>query len=542
MNDMKNIFRITLLIAALSLGAACSKEYLETSPESSVSPATIFESTENVKLAINGMSRMMTTQYLSTQGLNGEGSIKTWYGNFGNDLQRCNQTGWAALWNHTYHENVNSTYLVYPWFYYYKIIGNANQVIKNIENADGPETEKQFYKAQALVFRAHAYTMLLQLYAYRWQDSNNGSSNGVILRLTPDPNEDKEIGYSMPLSSQAECYAQIYADCDEAIQLFQSSGIKRASTDFYLPDINVAYAVKTRAALTREDWATAAAAAPKAREGHPLMSKDQYMNGGFNVAPGSTNNEWIWGVYEAEDQTIYYYSFFAYQASDASSSMQRTYPLAISKELYDQIPATDARRAMWLAPTQEEWEETFVNKSTGKTQYCISRTNGKAEQGALYDRAKKTGKLYSTSQVYQYMQTKFQCVFYPGGGSFNIYRSAEMILSEAEALCHLGGQDAKVQSLLNELNKNLDPSYKCTKTGADLLTEVKLYRRIDLWGEGFDWYDYKRWNVPIVRKSIADGGSFQSAFAVTINVGDGNKWTWKIPKRETDYNKLVSLE
>lgn len=26
------------------------------------------------------------------------------------------------------------------------------------------------------------------------------------------------------------------------------------------------------------------------------------------------------------------------------------------------------------------------------------------------------------------------------------------------------------------------------------------------------------------------------------NNGAGNKWTWKIPKRETDYNKLVSLD
>ena len=92
------------------------------------------------------------------------------------------------------------------------------------------------------------------------------------------------------------------------------------------------------------------------------------------------------------------------------------------------------------------------------------------------------------------------------------------------------------------LNKNLNPDYRCAKTGADLLTEVKLYRRIDLWGEGFDWYDYKRWNEPIVRKTKAQGGSFQSAFAVTINVGDGNKWTWKIPKNETDYNKLVTLD
>ena len=511
---MKHIIRLSIIAAAVCLAAACDKEYMETAPESSTSPATIFATTENCKLAINGMCKMMTTQYLSTQGLNGEGAIKTWYGNFGNDLQRCNHTGWANMWNHNYNENINSTYLHFPWYYYYKIIGNANQVIENIDNAEGPENERQFYKAQALTFRAHAFTMLMQLYAYRWVDSKNGAEPGIALRI------DTSIG-DIALSTQAECYAQIYADCDEAISLFQSSGLDRDADEFYKPNINVAYAVKTRAALVREDWATAAACAPKAYSGHPLMTQDQYMNGGFS----DENNEWIWGVYEASDQTIYYYSFFAYQGSNASSSMQRTYPLAISKELYDQIPATDVRRKLWLEPTAEEAKElNAAGRSTGK----------------LYKRAfaEYGSKLYETSLVYQYMQFKFQCTFYPGGGSFNIYRSAEMMLAEAEAQCHLGN-DAAARNLLKQLNKNFDPSYDCTKSGADLLTEVKLYRRIDLWGEGFDWYDYKRWNTPIVRKSIADGGSFAAAFAITLNVEDGNRWTWKIPKNEVDYNNLI---
>ena len=515
---MKNIIRISFVIAALSLAASCAKDYMETAPESAESPATIFATTNNIKLAINGMCKMMTTQYWSTQGLNGEGVIKTWFGNFGNDLQRCNQTGWAPLWNHTYHENVNSTYCTYPWYYYYKIISNANQVLENVDDAEGTEAERQYYKAQALVFRAHAYTMLMQLYAYRWQDSSNGSSKGVALRLDTSIDE-------IALSTQSECYAQIYKDCDDAIELFKASGLDREADEFYKPNLGVAYAVKTRAALVREDWATVVACAPEARKGHPLMSTDEYMDGGFS----DENNEWIWGVYDAQDQTIYYYAYFCYQASNASSSMQRTYPLAISKELYDQIPETDVRRNMWLQPTEEEAAElNAAGRSTGK----------------LYKRAFEQfgNKLYSTSLVYQYMQFKFLKQFDPGGGSFNIYRSAEMYLAEAEALCHLGGQDAKVQSLLKEINKNLDPQYTCTKTGADLLKEVKLYRRIDLWGEGFDWYDYKRWNEPIIRKGKKDGGNFNDAFAVTINVGDGNKWTWKIPKNETDYNKLISLD
>ena len=126
--------------------------------------------------------------------------------------------------------------------------------------------------------------------------------------------------------------------------------------------------------------------------------------------------------------------------------------------------------------------------------------------------------------------------FMPGGGSFNIFRSAEMYLIEAEALCMLGGHDAEVQALLNELNKNHDAAYNCTKTGSDLLEEVKLYRRIDLWGEGFDWFDYKRWKQPIIRKSIKDGGSFHASFAITLKPEDANNWTWIVPKKETDYN------
>lgn len=514
--DMKKIFKVFFLSAALlAIGVSCAPEYLETTPESSTSPNTIFETTGNARLAVNGICKMMISQYWSTQGLNGEGTIKTWFGNFGNDLQRCNQTGWANLWNHQYNRNASSTYCTYPWYYYYKMIGNANQIIVNIDDAEGPDNEKQFIKAQALTFRAHAYAQLAMIYGYRWQDANAQSQPCVVLRL------DTSID-GKPLSTLAETYAQVYADLDEAISLYQQSGLTRGS-EFWKPDIDVAYAVYVRAALNREDWNTVVKYAPLARQNHPFMSQNEYMNGGFSDWTGSIPQEWIWGVYDAEDQTIYYYAYFAYQASNASSSMQRTYPLAISKELYDQIPETDVRRKMWLGPTEAEWKEC---NSAGRS------------TGALYKRAfaEYGDKLYSTSLVYGYMQFKFQCSFYPGGGCFNIYRGTEMALAEAEARCHLGGQDSQVQTIMNQINSRFDPNYSCNKTGADLLKEVKLYRRIDLWGEGFDYYDYKRWNEPIVRKSIAQGGSFHTSFAITINPSDGNAWTYVTPKNEIDYN------
>ena len=78
---MKNILKIS--IAALSgvmLLTSCSKDYMNTTPTSSTATPTIFESTENAALAINGICKLMTRQYLSQQGFNGEGTIKMYTG------------------------------------------------------------------------------------------------------------------------------------------------------------------------------------------------------------------------------------------------------------------------------------------------------------------------------------------------------------------------------------------------------------------------------------------------------------------------------
>ena len=117
------------------------------------------------------------------------------------------------------------------------------------------------------------------------------------------------------------------------------------------------------------------------------------------------------------------------------------------------------------------------------------------------------------------MQFKFQNTANAGIGHVNHFRASEMYLIEAEAKCHLGGKDSEVQQLLTELTQGSgrDPEYTCTKTGADLLEEVCLYRRIELWGEGFDWFDHKRWNKTIVRKAHPEG-SFHSSFAITNDI------------------------
>ncbi|MDE5610532.1 MAG: RagB/SusD family nutrient uptake outer membrane protein [Odoribacter sp.] len=505
----KVIYSLSLMIASWS----CSSSYLDTAPQSNADAKIIFATTENAEFVINGICKLMCMKH-SSQALFGEGTIKVFYGDYpGNDFQPSSYTSYAAVTNGNFYENNTHFINYYPWYYYYKLIGNANAVICHIDDAQGLIEKKQFIKAQALTFRAYSYLMLSQLYCRRWVDSN-GDSRGLPLRL--DEGEDDDL----VASTLAEVYGRIYADLDEAIGLYQSSGLNRPAKDNYSPNIDVAYATYARAALTRGDWENAAHYASLVRKNYPLMSAEEYTEGGFSTP----NAEWIWSSYGAPDESEGFASFLAYMASNSSSGQCVKRPGAIAKELYDRIPVTDIRRGMFLDPKED----------------AFSSSNGLAEN-ELDKRARLEygTKLYSESMIFAYMQFKFQVQAQPGVGHVNHFRVAEMYLTEAEACCHLAGREKDARQLLQELNSDRDPAYTCTQTGDALLEEVRLYRRIELWGEGFNWFDYKRWNLPIVRKTFAKGGSFASGFAITLNPGDKNNWTFVYPSREVDYNGLI---
>lgn len=510
---MKNILKIS--IAALSgvmLLASCSKDYMNTTPTSSTATPTIFESTENAALAINGICKLMTRQYLGSQGFNGEGTVKMYTGEYPGDNCFVNLPGWSSVINGTMHDNKTTIYNYYNWYYYYMLIGNTNAIILNIDDAKGAEAERQFIKAQALSFRAYSYMMLLQIYSVRWSDSNNGSADGVVLRLDTSTDE-------MPLSTMADCYKQIYDDLDEAIRLYTESGLAPDSKDNYSPNIDMAYATYARAALNRQDYATALDKAVKARENHPLMSNDEYKSG-FNTP----NKEWIWSCYGSADETLFYYSYFANMAYNSSASMVRNYPRCINKDVYDRIPETDIRRGMFLDP--KDYTYTKSTGVAGKELTAYART--------LYP------DIYSTAKVYAYMQFKVSSTTQPGVGHLNNFRSAEMYLIEAEANYFLKNEKA-AQASLNTLTRDSgrDKEYNCTATGTALLDEIKLYRKIELFGEGFNWFDLKRWGDSLNRTSTDKGGNYITALAVSYSPQDRNNWTWVIPSKETDYNKLI---
>lgn len=514
--------------------AACSDSFLDSTPTQSTSTSTVFENTGNMKQAVNGIAHLMRARHTAwALGCNGENRIKTFYNEYASQEFRYNgfAPGWSIIMNGTQYSNT-STHSGYPWAYYYELIFNANTIIAHADEAAGDVKEKDFYKAQALTFRAYSYAKLLELYSFRWQDTKEGTTSGVVLRL----DESKK---DLPLSTVAECYAQIYKDLDDAIGLYSASGIERQADEVWLPDVHVAYAVYARAALNRQDYKTALEMAKKARSGYPLMSNEDYLAGFCRPT-----SEWIFGSYgdvsEDTGDKGTFGSQFACNGYYASNT--RVGAGEIEKELTDRLPTGDLRMKLFLTADKFPGYDLYDGKNMDFNDGFLQTDELKEKARAYIDSVTPAGlaKAYQYGDYYRLnSQLKFWVFASPGVSYLCHIRSSEMVLIEAEANYFLGDEPAARASLeeLNTASKR-NPQYTCTASGESLFQEIVDYRELELWGEGFNWYDIKRWNRDVVRKSFAEGGNCHPATATTLPAG-GSTWTWSIPEIETDYNGSI---
>ena len=440
--------------------------------------------------------------------------------------------GWTPIHNQTFHNRTSTIYDGYAWYYYYQLIGQANRIIAHIDAATGSDEDKKFIKASALAFRAYSYEKLIHYYCYRWQDSNNGASQGVILRL------DESTG-DAPFATLAETVAQIYKDCQEAITLFGESGIDRPADQVWIPNVNVAHAVYARAALFSQDYQTAVNQAKLAKKGYPLMSNDSYAAGFCEPT-----SEWIMGSYGDDSENNFYWSYGTQGACNgyyATADGNPTGAGTIGHELISRIPNNDARKQNFL--TEDKFPDLDLSKESpyyytfGILGMMDDNIYEQAASIVKAHQAKGKSTPYQAGFYYLDANLKFYVLDQPGVGYVPFIRSSEMVLIEAEANYFLG-KTAEAQAALVELNatSGRNPEYTCTKTGEELLSEIQDYRCLELWGEGFEWSDFKRWNKAVVRKSFAEGGNAHQSVAITIKPEDGNKWTWGVPLNETDYN------
>ena len=490
---MKKIIFIALIAGLLS---SCEESFLETSPTQSVPSSIAIATLGNAEASINGIHRMMYQQWEESQDMGGYAGMMIAMDAMGEDLVfPVNQWFANSVYRWTVHRSVNALWDFYPYDFMYQVINNANAVINGVDAVQGEQKDKNRVKAEALSYRAWAHFFLVQLYAKRYVAGTTNTQLGVPLVLTATTKE------SLPQARATveAVYTQINQDLDNAITLFAGTSARNNKSHF---DTNIASGIKARVLLAQGRWDEAAAAAVIARTGYPLMSNKEYQEG-FNSAK---NPEWMWGSIMATDQTIYFYSYFAFMSYNFNAGAIRTCPKCINSLLYNKIAATDVRKKLWH-PTEK----------TGTVKEVVLPTTAFAR--------------------YNYMNTKFAVVDYTSSvGDVVMMRAAEMYLIEAEAYAR-AGQDGKAQDALYTLAVNRNPSYvKSTSTGQTLIDEIMVQRRVELWGEGFRFLDLKRLNLPLDRTG-ANHVVAQMNVA-TVPVGD-KLWQWLIPQKEMDTNPVM---
>ena len=489
---MKNKLLILLATVLSMISTSCEKTYLDTIPTESVDAGSAYATTKNAATAVNGIYRALVVRYLDSQGHFGHPAMMIILDHMGEDMVigttaaswHVGETRWTA------HRSDLNTMARFPYQLYYRIIGNANICIANIDNATGTQAEKEQLKGEALALRGWAYFNLVQLYGKRYDASAKPNAQlGVPLVLTPTTE-------GLPRSTVEDVYTQINKDLVQATTLLKSTRAYKSHIN-----LEVAKGFLARVALTQQNWADAAKYAEEAKKGFALMTEAQYMDGFSDVG----NPEWMWGFDHIEDQTEFFGAYHSYISCNFNSTVIRTYPKAINSLLYNSIPATDVRSKVFVkTPTTAN---SVVPAGGVRVPYMVQKF-------------RLPGAAPSTSVM----------------GDIPYMRASEMYLIEAEAKARLG-KDADAAKVLFDLVTKRDASYKLsTNTGTKLTDEIMFNRRIELWGEGFRFLDLKRLNQPLNR----NGANHIASITVLFDMPAGDKqWEFLFPRRELDANKAI---
>ncbi|CAL2091105.1 RagB/SusD family nutrient uptake outer membrane protein [Tenacibaculum sp. 190524A02b] len=400
-----------------------------------------------------------------------------------NDMDMSRNT-WFGAYNNYTNIILTANDNDFIWEFFYKVINNANGILNAIPSTATDESVLVF-KHKAQVYRALAYFSLLRIYQHT---KAADGTEAIPIDLG------EFIG--QPKSTVGQVKELIKNDLTQAYEGLKS--YSRSSKEEV--DGSVAAAYLARYYLTYENWSEAEKYADIAMKAGSISSD---VSHGFDELSLS---EAIWGAVVTDATSEIYRSFFSHtsQINDGYSGWNHF--KTINSNLYDMIPATDKRRT---------W---FADQDYGPGVVIVPGT---------WDHYNRTPK---------YTSLKF--IAHPGPGKFigdYIYlRNTEFYLTKAEAQAKQG-KTGDAQQTLFDLNSVRDPNYtKSTKTGQDLIDEILMYRRIELWGDGVASFDMARNGVGLNRKDGRTNLTMPGADLVLPAMDP--KMIFQIPQRELDAN------
>ena len=544
---MSNKIKYLLLIFLSISITSCEEEFLDRTPTDAISASDALASQENMQLVLNGIHRGLYSQSQTVfPGGNTARANNHYWVPLGDNLTgdlihsaNANNLSWRSAMQWNEHTQPTSLTVELLWYHRYNIILHANLLINGITNGDFAETpELKSILGQAYTYRAYAYLSLVQHFGRGYLIGDPTTDPGVPLLFSSESPFTSE-----PRSTVQEIYDQIGSDLTDAITAFEdgagrTGGGAEAKSQL---NIDVAYGLRARWALTKGDWQTAVDAAIKAREGYPLLGEDDWKAGFYT----NDLSEVIWGSHVIQAETTFFRSYFYLASNTFNGSQIRNNPKIADRRMVDAIPETDYRKDVFL-PDAPNSNTSAANGNGGWENNTNPLYQTEEEFDAAIAEIKSTYGLVSGHNTHPYMHFKLKQA---NPGTIDpddvIYmRASEMYLIEAEAKLMMGDLEGAKEAL-RPLAEARDSAWDADEfnTEEEFFEHIKFQWRLEMWGEGFGYTNHIRWDEGI--DHAANGGSgasevlYQDAFQIDRpSVNDD--WIFKIPLAEINANPNIS--
>lgn len=379
--------------------------------------------------------------------------------------------------------NESYTRTNFMWSFLYRQVSAINTILSDY--FPEPPTEQLLYQkyAELKSLRAIYYFYLVNLYQFSYK--GNETKLGVPLMLKPTDSK-------LPRATVTEVYNQILSD----LSVVDDARFTITETK---EDVDKAVAATYLAKVYahRQEWNKVAQYAQIVLNAPEFSytSMAEVQGGKWDISTSS----WLWGYDVTQQTTTSWGSFYAHidnTITQGYAGGARAYK-NIYSNLYSKIANTDVRKKL------------YINTTLFPT------------IAARYNLPNYANVKYVTDQHFL--------------SDYCFIRIEDPFLLYVEALVEQNNLSTAKTALENFMQQYRDPSYTLTATTqVAMREEIQTQRRIELWGEGSSFFDFKRWNLAVNRREA----NSNHTFFVQVPPTD-KRWVYQIPKSEIEANSQI---
>ncbi len=427
------------------------EDFLTVVPETQLSSATFFKSQKDFEQAVNSAYVPLRTIFNDRAWLLSEmHSDNTYYARnvlFG---ATDNQEDLADFSVPESNGTSANTHVLNQWRQDYLIIARTNQILSLIDEVDFDAAAKANIKGQALFLRAFAYFELVRYFG------------DVPLHLTPVGSREEA---ALPLSDEAEVYAQIISDLTAAIPLLLNKSKQEAGR----ATEGSARTLLGNVYINLKKWGEAEQVlSPVTTGGYSLMGSYDLA---FSKNSSNKNNaesvfevQYLEGSAGLNGNFMYQFMPRPISAAELKPIMGTSNPQNIDGE-GNNIPTPDIIAAY-------EDGDTRKNASIGYVEL-----KGSFRANKVYPYIKKFQSNHSQHNNH--------------GMNWPVYRYAEVLLFLAEA-SNEQGKTSAAAGFLNQVRSRAGLQATTASNQTDLREAIFKERRVELAFENKRWFDIQR--------------------------------------------------